>query len=422
VIEKRATVKPLRISGTANANLQNKINISGIFNYIREHGLTYRARIARDLRISAPAVSRAIDRLMEDGYVIETTKLVTVSGKRPTQLRINPDKGIILGVDLIKERIKIAVSDFSGQVTATHQGFSFDEEIDVCRALVEEIDLVLSRDGGASNGSGAENLRAVGIGIPAIIDIDTGAVVDAPLYTNLRGVNLKKELEERFHVPVFVENVVKLSALGEKQYGEGRNYKDIIFIEISDGIGAGIILDDHLVRGYYGSAGEIGFSIIGTENLNFVSRNKGFLEKNASFESIREKALEECRAGRWRPAKEAGGELEEVTPAYVCEAARSGDGVALGIVERIASELSVLFINLILMLNPQIVVIGGDFCGLPHAQELFIEPIAAHVRRCLPFQPPKISLSTLGGDAGIIGASHFAISSLLLNEFPYTVA
>jgi predicted NBD/HSP70 family sugar kinase len=415
-------VKPLRISGIANANLQNKINISGIFNYIREQGPTYRARIARDLRISAPAVSRAIDRLMEDGYVIETTKLVTESGKRPTQLRINPDKGIILGVDLIKERIKIAVSDFSGQVTATYQGFSFSEEIDVCRALVGEIDLVLSRDRGRSNETGADKLRAVGIGIPAVIDIETGAVVDAPLYKSLRGVNLKRELEERYRVPVFVENVVKLSALGEKQYGEGRNYKDIVFIEISDGIGAGIILDDRLVRGFYGSAGEIGFSIIGTENLGFVARNKGFLEKNASFESIREKAAEECRAGRWRPAEVADGDPRGLTPSFVCEAAHSGDGVARGIVERIVSELSVQIINLILMLNPQIVVIGGDFCGLSRAQELFIEPIARHVRRCLPFEPPKITLSTLGGDAGVIGASHFAISSLLVNEFPYTVA
>jgi predicted NBD/HSP70 family sugar kinase len=359
---------------------------------------------------------------MEDGYVIETTKIVTGSGKRPTQLRINPDKGTILGVDLIKERIKIAVSDFSGQVTATHQGFSFSEEIDVCRALVGEIDHALSGAGGLSNSTGTRGLRAVGIGIPAIVDIDTGAVVDAPLYKNLRGVNLKRELEERYRVPVFVENVVKLSALGEKQYGEGRNYKDIIFIEISDGIGAGIILDDHLVRGYYGSAGEIGFSIIGTENLDFVVGNKGFLEKNASFESIREKAVEECRAGRWPRAAEATGiDPDGLTPAHVCEAAHSGDEVARRIVGRIVCELSVQIINLILMLNPQIVVIGGDFCGLPHAHELFVIPIAGHVRRCLPFQPPTITLSTLGGDAGVIGALHFAISSLLLNEFPYSV-
>jgi DNA-binding Lrp family transcriptional regulator len=106
-------MQPLRISGLANANLQNKINISGIFNYIREQGPTCRARIAKDLNCSAPAVSRAIERRMGDGYIIETTK--------------------------------IAVSDFSGQVTGNYQGFSFDEDTDVCRKLVENIDGVLVR-------------------------------------------------------------------------------------------------------------------------------------------------------------------------------------------------------------------------------------------------------------------------------------
>ena len=413
-------MQPLRISGLANANLQNKINISGIFNYIREQGPTYRARIAKDLNCSAPAVSRAIERLMGDGYIVETTKIVTGSGKRPTQLRINPEKGFVIGIDLIKERIKIAVSDFSGQVTGNYQGFSFDEDIDVCRKLVENIDGVLARLGGPPSSAGTKNLRAIGIGVPAIIDIQTGAVIDAPLYKNLRGINLKNEMEKRYGVPVFVENVVKLSALGEKQCGEGKNFKDVVFIEISDGIGAGIILDNHLVRGYYGSAGEIGFSIIGADHLGFVIRNKGFLEKNASIKSIKESAVEALAKGEWRGVSETV--VDGLTPSSVCEAAYSGEEAPKGILDRIVRYLAVEIINLILTLNPQIVVIGGDFCSLPHVQELFIDPITGYVKGCLPFEAPKIKLSGLGEDAGIVGATFFAINSFLLNEFPYTVS
>lgn len=95
----------------------------------------------------------------------------------------------------------------------------------------------------------------------------------------MRGLNLKEKLEDYFNVPIYVENVVKLSALGEKNNGEEINYKNIVFIEISNGIGAGIIVDNHLLRGTYGSAGEIGFSIINNKNLGFIIKNKGGWKK-----------------------------------------------------------------------------------------------------------------------------------------------
>ena len=416
-------MKTLKISRAANANLQNKINMSVVFNYLREHEPTYRARISRDLNISPPAVSRIVDKLIEDGYVVETEKLKIESGKRPTQLRINADRCNVIGIDLVKERIKIAISDFSGRIISTHQGRRVSERMDIGNTLIEEIEAVLAHyrsERRIDRETG--DLKAIGVGVPAVIDVDTGWVTDAPLYDSLRGINLRKILSERFGIPIFVENVVKLSALGEKHYGQGKSYTDIVFIEVSNGIGAGIIVDNHLVRGTNGSAGEIGLSIIDRNNLRYKITSKGHLEKNASVEAILEKALKDIADGDGVLLADAAcRDPAELTPSAVCEAAKRGNETAKRIINEITESLSLVTINLILVLNPQIIVFGGDLCSLPGAERLFLNPIRETVSGSIPFRPPKITISSLRDNAGVIGASFLAIESLLLGEFPYKI-
>lgn len=422
-------MKTLKITRTANANLQNEINTSVVFNYLRENEPTYRARIARDLNISAPAVSRIVDKLIADGYVVETEKLKIQSGKRPTQLQINSDKCNVIGVDLVKERIKIALSDFRGKIIKTSVGFSVTEKTDIGAKLIEEIEDVLTRHALERNApkrnslernieAQTNNLKAICVGIPAVIDIDTEYVTDAPLYASLRDLNLKEILGGHFDVPIYVENVVKLSALGEKHYGEGADYKDIVFIEVSNGIGAGIIIDNHLIRGTHGLAGEIGLSVTGRENLRYKVQNKGCLEKNASLKAIVEKAMKAVENGGRTLVSERSSSL---TPSAVCRAAIEGDRIANEIISEIVESLSLVTINLILILNPQIIVFGGEICNLPGVKTLFIDPIRETVAASIPFEIPQVKISSLGENAGVIGASFLAIESLLLGEFPYTI-
>jgi len=86
-------MKTFKLTETANSILQNKINRSVVFNYLRENGPSYRARISKDLHISAPAVSRLIGKLIEEEYVVETEKIAIGTGKRPTQVRVNAERG-----------------------------------------------------------------------------------------------------------------------------------------------------------------------------------------------------------------------------------------------------------------------------------------------------------------------------------------
>jgi predicted NBD/HSP70 family sugar kinase len=98
-----------------------------------------------------------------------------------------------------------------------------------------------------------------------------------------------------------------------------------------------------------------------------------------------------------------------------------GDGIANEIVTTVVENLALVTINLILILNPQIIVFGGDICNLPEVETLFIDPILRIARESIPFDIPPIKISSLGENAGVVGASFLAIESLLLGEFPYTI-
>ncbi|GAH20440.1 unnamed protein product [marine sediment metagenome] len=123
--------RALKFSRTVSSKLQYKINISIIFNYLRENEPISRAKISKDLNISAPAVSRVIDKLINDGYVVETEKAETKSGKKPTLLEINSRKGFVIGIDLGKEKLKIALTNLNGKITERYKGFKISNNKDI---------------------------------------------------------------------------------------------------------------------------------------------------------------------------------------------------------------------------------------------------------------------------------------------------
>jgi len=416
-------MKRLSITRPVDSVLQNRINKSIIFNYLRVHGPLYRAKISKELHISVPAVSRVIETLISEGYVIETEKIRTENGKLTSQYQVNSERGIVIGVDLIKENIEIAISNLSGEILFLHHGFKFFDKIDVTKELINEIEEALNQY--CQHRMVARkivDLKGIGVGIPAVTDLESGAVVNMPLYGSLQGLNLKDDLEKKFSVPVYIENVVRLSALGEKNYGEGKRYKDIVFFEVSNGIGAGIIIDNHLVRGSYGSAGEIGFSIFDSGKFGFKNKTKGYLESVASVESIKAKAIEKVRSGSKTSILDlVDNAIAQITPAVVCIAAAKGDIVANEVLNEIVDHLSLSMIQLILILNPEIIVLGGDICRLPNIESLFLNPIIKNVKTAIPFDPPPIRISTLDENAGVIGASCLAIEALLTGEFPYAM-
>lgn len=409
--------KSLKFSKTASAKLQYRINTSIIFNYIRQHGPISRASLSRNLNISAPAVSRVVERLLEEEYVVETEKVKTRTGKRPILVKINDQKGFALGIDLGRGKIRSLLSNFSGEAIKKQWGSAITDSPDIIDKLYEDINTILK------NNNYRSLIKTICIGIPAVVDARSGRIVSAPLYGSWKNLDIGKHISKKFGVPVFIENNVNLAALAEKNYGHGQPFSNIFFMEIGNGIGGGIIIDNHLFRGADGSSGEVGFSIVGEKNLKFKIINKGFLEKNASVTSLTKKSIEAIKAG----ASSIMGDLVKkdingITPSMVCNAALKGDKLAAKIIQETVELISVVLVNTIILLNPQIVVVGGDICGLPGVKSWFLKPVINFVKGSLPFKTPFLKLSSLGEDAGVTGSAFMAVESLLVGEFPYKIA
>ncbi|MGM0365939.1 MAG: ROK family transcriptional regulator [Actinomycetota bacterium] len=409
--------KSLKFSKTASSQLQYKINTSIIFNYMRQHGPISRAKLARDLNMSAPAVSRVIERLIDEGYVVEAGKAKSKTGKRPILVEINGQKGFVMGIDLGRERIRCMLADTSGKAVKKQWGSPVSDSRNIMDKLYKDI------GGFLEDKNYSDLIKTICIGIPAVVDAENGRILSAPLYGSWKDLDIRGRIGEEFGIPVYIENNVNLAALAEKNYGEGQKYSDLFFIEVGNGIGGGIIIDNHLIRGAEGSAGEIGFSIVNEENLGFKVKNKGYLEKHASVTSLQKKALHAVEEGKRTRIKDLiEGDSGRLTPAVVCKAALEGDEVAAGIIGEMVRLLAVAITNSIFLINPQIIVVGGDICNLPEANKLFIEPVSALIKQTLPFKVPPIKLSSMGEDAGVIGSTFMAMEALLVGEFPYKIA
>ncbi len=409
--------------GTANPGLQQTINMSIMFNYIRTKSPISRAKISKDLGISAPAVSRAIEKLIEKEYVIETERVKTKRGKRPTPIVINKNKFFVLGIDLGKERLRMALANLKGEIVDKYRGSVILKDKKSVEKIVSEVKEFI-RKCMSNPKTGSSKIEAICIGVPAAIDINTEKVLSTNYYKGWewKDLGLKEIIESEFNISVFVENDANLSAMGEKQYGDGKKYNNIIFIEISNGIGSGIMIDDRLVSGSDGSAGEIGFTIANSKKLNFKIKDRGFLEEHSSIRSIRGRAIDEIKKGRKTMITDmVDGDIEKVTSSMVCEAALKDDKLANDIITDMVEILSIGIINLILIVNPQLVVLGGDIFNLPELGKLFMDPIKEKIKNSVPFVIPEIKVSSLGGDTCIRGASLNAIESMLVKEFPFRV-
>ncbi len=400
-----ALQRSLTVPDTANANLQNRINSSIIFNYCRTHGVAHRAQIARDLRISAPAVSRAVERLFREGYLIESEKVRIENGKMAAQVSINAERGIIIGMDLLSDPVEIAVSDFAGAILHSRKGPPLDEEADYPTFIIQAVEACLE------SFKREARILALGIGVPAAVDPADGHILSAGLYKNVAPAGFRERIIERFGAPVYIENISNLAAIGEWKRGVGQGSRNMLFVEVSNGIGAGIILDGDLHRGIQGSAGEIGYFLTQSEALGHDSSRKGCLESIASLGALRKRALELASAGLLAPGPDP--------LASLCAAAEAGNAAAGEAIAEAVAHLAVAVVNIMILLNPEIVVIGGGCCEHPETEAMIARPLIEAVLRNYPFQPANVRLASLGSRTSVIGALQFALDSLVVQAYPY---
>jgi glucokinase len=252
---------------------------------------------------------------------------------------------------------------------------------------------------------------AIGVGLPGITDSVNGIVHRLSNVPGWTDVPLRDLLARRTGLFAAIENDANCMAYAEWKFGAAREGKNVVCVTLGTGVGGGIILDGKLYRGSFLGAGEIGQMSIDFEGRVGNYGNRGALEKYVGNVQIAE---------RGQQFYESAGKLltvEQCTPEALAKAAHAGDAVAKQLWAHIGMEIGVALANVVWLLNPDTIVLGG---GVAKAGDLLFEPIRKTIQEVtMPtfYEGLKIVPATLGNDAGAIGSASVALDSM-----PPTVA
>ena len=318
----------------------------------------------------------------------------------------NDKKDCVIGVDFGGTKILAGVFDAKfeciGRARVSTKADRGTEEVigriaRCVREAVEECDLDLKQ------------IKTIGIGAPGAVDSESGKVIFAP---NLgwNDVPLKKELEKLLERPVFLENDCNVCTLGVYEVELKAKPRDVVGIFLGTGIGGGLILEGKLYSGFNRTAGEIGHMVLEVSGPKCGCGNKGCFEALASRTAIFRKIKEAVKEGQKTLLTEMlGPELEDLRSGDLRKAIKRGDKFVEHIVEEAAEYTGIAVSNLINILNPEVVVIGGGLM-----EQLEDEMLAIIVETAMDYAMPgttkgiEIIATRLGDDAGITGGAVLA--------------
>jgi glucokinase len=318
-------------------------------------------------------------------------------------------KDLFLGIDLGGTKIIAGLVEPTGRIVAREHRETEAKEgpTAVLDRLLDITTRLLTADG-----IDRQQVAAIGVAAPGPIDVVSGVVTAPPNLPGWYNIPLARLIEERISLPTYLENDANAAALAEFTFGAGRGTEHMIYVTASTGIGGGFVLNGQLYRGSSGAAAEVGHMTILPHGPLCGCGNRGCLEALASGTAIAREARELVQRGVTTLIGDlAGGDLTRITAKLVGQAAEQGDIEAQRILDEAMHYLGIGMANLVNLLNPQVIVIGG---GLTNMGERLFGPVRRTIdRRAFPVSASAVEIrpAELGGDVGLLGAAAVAMTT-----------
>ncbi|GAA3470524.1 ROK family transcriptional regulator [Nonomuraea roseola] len=378
------------MTASATAPLLRRLNAERVLDVLREVDTIRHTELADAAGLSRPTVDAVIEDLRRIGLIAEVEDDTPGRRGRPARLvRLKAEKGHVVGIDIGVHKCMVSVADLRGTVLATEvrtlgQELGRKARLDGVRRAVRD---TLKRARVERSA-----VLAACTATPGIVDPRTGVVLICDVLPDWTGLNLRTELGRSFNAPVLADNDANLAVVGERWRGVAAASQDVIYVLAGERLGAGIVSGGQVFRGHDGGAGEMAFLSLlehtpGAEGIGALAANVG---------------------------KEVVARLREHTheltgdAALLLAAARDGDAEAQQVLEQILARMARAVGTLALLLNPELIVIGG---GVAAAGEQIAEPI----RRRLPQMTsltPQLQVSLLGDRAVTVGALRTALDAV----------
>jgi glucokinase-like ROK family protein len=356
--------------------------------------------LAKELGLSVPTVSKLINEMTEEGFVNEYGKLETAEGRKPNLYGLNPDSGYFIGVDIKQQGLNIGLMNFRGDLVellnnAPYEPQNTEASLDELCRHIREFVANLSID--------THKILDIGINISGRVNPDTGYSYSM---FNFSELPLTKLMEEKLGYPVSIDNDTRAMTFGEYMQGCVRGEKNVLFVNLSWGLGVGIIIDGQLYKGKSGFAGEFGHIHAFDNGILCHCGKKGCLETEASGSAFCRVVKERIAAGETSVL--SAKPLDEITFDDVIEATEREDPLCLDALEGIGLYLGEHVASLINLFNPELVIIGGtmsltgDF--LMHSIRTSILKYSLN----LVNKDTHLCISKLKERAGVVGACMLA--------------
>lgn len=387
---------------TKNASLKKRI-----IQYLIVSGNSSIADICKEIELSVPTVTKLVMELLEDGYILDSGKQDTNGGRKPNIYGLNPESGYFVGVDVQRKRVMLAAIDFSGKMIDQENDVPYllqntpEALSELCNIINAYIDrLPVERN----------KVLQVGVNLTGRVNSVSGYSYS---YFYFEERPLCQILEERIGIAVNIENDSRAMVYGEYMAGAVKGEKDVLFINVNWGLGAGIIIDGKLYYGKSGFSGEFGHISAFDNEIICMCGKKGCLETEASGFAIRRILLERYKQGSTTVLSSIIDERGDITLREFVDAVQKEDVLAIEIVESVGLQLGRWVAGLINIFNPELVIIGGP---LSSTQDYLRLPIKSAVRKYslnLVNQDTDLIISKLGEKAGLVGACLLSRSKML---------
>jgi predicted NBD/HSP70 family sugar kinase len=336
----------------ATRSTPREINRQIVLNLVREHQPISRADLARRMNVGRGMVTSLVDELLAEGAVYEGATVDAPRGRKPKMLYVRTRDRLVVAVDVRFSRTYIMLADFAGTAISLETFETMAEPAELITELVSRIRRLLATHGGAGRCEG------VGVVVPGVVDQRSGRVLSSP-QLGWRDVELRDTLSQALGLSVQIENAPIACALAQMWLGQrGTDAPaDFVYVTVSDGVGAGIVVNGEVVRGSGNAAGEFGHVPLGPTGPRCLCGNVGCLEAYTSNLATISRYLghEFSPAQTRRLLQETG-----LTISDVMARARSGDERARHALEETARHLGTGLAMIINALNPAQIFIGGE--------------------------------------------------------------
>ncbi|MCJ7727783.1 MAG: ROK family transcriptional regulator [Actinobacteria bacterium] len=385
-----------------------EINKKNILKIVIEMSPISRIDISRQLKISRPTTSTYIGELIEEGLVKEIGKGESTSsgGKKAVLLQFNVRAGYILGAMIGVKTIRIAITDLGSNImeiikVPTEEWFGPDA---VIGKLVKNLKKIIN-----TSKVNKEEIIGIGIGATGLVDSKKGLVIFSPNLDGWNNIKLKEIVEEKIGLTTFIENECRVQAIAENKYGLAKDVKNFVCVETGTGIGTGVFIDNKLMTGDKGMAGEVGHIITDLAGDRMCHcGNTGCIETLCSISSLIENIMADIRkSGKFVDYGGRKLKMEDLYRLY-----EHGDKIVTGNVEKNAEYLGIGISNTIKMFNPELIIIHGEIIKFGNK---YLSKVRESVsKKTFPKVKDNynIQFSKLGENVGLIGATSVVFNSI----------